>query len=133
MTSVVVVTDCGSETARLTAAISALPAMEIVRYASSRTSVSRLVAAHAPDVVLIGDMTSPGARLERVREVRSAAPRAAVVVLAADAGARWLATALEAGATAVLPGEPSTKALGTVLQEVLAPDARNAAAVALVA
>jgi DNA-binding NarL/FixJ family response regulator len=133
MTTVVIVTDCGSETARLTAAISALPDMEIVRYASGRTPVSRVVAAHAPDVVLIGDRTSRGATLERVGEARSAAPRAAVVVLAADAGARWLARALQAGATAVLPGEPSAKALGTVLQEVLAPDARGAADAALVA
>jgi len=133
MTTVVMVADCGSEMARLTAAISALPNMEIVRYASGRTPVSRIVAAHAPELVLIGDMMPRQVTLDRVVEARAAAPRAAVVVLAADAGARWFATALRAGATAVLPGEPSMKALGAVLREVLAPDPPGAAPVALVA
>ena len=120
MTDVVIVADSGEEMARLTTAVKQVKAMEIVRYASGRASVARLVAAHAPSLVLIGEMSSQRLTLERLHEVLAASPTSSVVVLAADPGARWLARALRDGATAVVPGALGSTALGTVLEEVLA-------------
>jgi DNA-binding NarL/FixJ family response regulator len=130
MTSVVIVADSGAEMARLTAAVKALRGMEIVRYASGRTSVARTMAAHAPSLVLIAEMSSRQLTLERLIEIRAASPQSTVIVLAEDAGSRWLGRALRAGATAVLPGALGGRALGAVLEEVMESDTAPATPVA---
>ena len=133
MTSVVIVADSGTEMARLTASVSSIRNTQIVRHATGRTSVATLVARHQPSLVLIGEMTPRRLTLERLSEVRAMAPGAAVVVVAAEAGSRWLAQALRAGATAVLPGQVGANALAAVLQDVLAPNPGGATQVALAA
>jgi DNA-binding NarL/FixJ family response regulator len=133
MNSVFIVADSGREMARLTATVNAVRGLEIVRHANGRTSVARLVAGHRPSLVLIGELTPQHLTLERLTEVRMACPDTKVVVLAADSGARWLARALRAGAAAVVPGQLDARALGTVLEEVLATDTAGAAAIALAA
>jgi len=130
MTSVVIVADSGAEMAHLTASVSDLRNVEIVRHASGRAPVLQLVAAHRPGLVLISEMSPRRLTLERLSEVRAGAPEAVVVVVAADAGSRWLAQALRAGATAVVPGGSP---LATVLNEVLSPDPAAATPVALAA
>jgi DNA-binding NarL/FixJ family response regulator len=133
MTSVVIVADSGSAMARLTASVAQLPHTEIVRHASGRVPVARLVEAHEPTLVLIAEMSPRRLTLERLIEIRAAAPETTVVVVAADTGSRWLATALRAGASAVLPGGLGTNALAAVLQDVLAPDRGSASPLALAA
>jgi DNA-binding NarL/FixJ family response regulator len=133
MTSVVIVADNGAEMARLTAFVRAVPGMEIVRHANGRTSVAQLVARHAPALVVVGEMTPRQLTFERLGEVRSAGPDSAVVVIAASAGARWLAQALQAGATAALPHEAGAGALAAVLEEALAPGVTSAVPMALAA
>jgi DNA-binding NarL/FixJ family response regulator len=133
MTKVVIVADAGSEMARLTAAVVQVAEAELVRHASGRVPVGRLVAVHQPALVLIAEMTPRRLTVERLSEVRAAAPDAAVVVVAADVGSRSLASALRAGATAVLPGGLSASAMASVLQEVLAPDRGVASPLALAA
>jgi DNA-binding NarL/FixJ family response regulator len=119
MTTAVIVADRGSEMARLTESVRLLREMEIVRHASGRAPLARLIAAHRPAVVVIGEMSPRSRTLDRISEVRGAAREATVVVVAGDAGSRWLADALRAGATAVLPGGLGTNALAAVLQEVI--------------
>jgi DNA-binding NarL/FixJ family response regulator len=58
--------------------------------------------------------------LARLAEIRRAAPDADVVVLSSSPGAGWLADALRAEASAVLPGNLEPHTLGVVLREVLA-------------
>jgi DNA-binding NarL/FixJ family response regulator len=133
MTSVMIVADNGAELARLTASVRTLREAEIVRHASGRTSVARLAARYAPSLVVVGEMSPRCLTFERIREVRAACPRSTIVVIAATAGARWLAEALRAGATAALPVETGTAALGAVLEEAQAPDQVGAAPAALAA
>jgi DNA-binding NarL/FixJ family response regulator len=133
MTGVVIVADSGAEMARLTACVRSIQGMEIVRHASGRASVARLVTRDAPVLVVIGEMTPRRLTFERVREIRAACPRTTVVVIAATAGARWLAEALQAGATAALPRETGAAALAAVLAESLTTDRVGAAPAALVA
>jgi DNA-binding NarL/FixJ family response regulator len=133
VTSVVIIADNGAELARLTSAVRAIRGAEIVRHASGRTPVERLVARYAPSLVVIGEMTPRGLTFERIREARSASPRSTIVVIAATAGARWLAEALQSGATAALPVETGPAALAAVLEEALTNDQFGAAPAALAA
>jgi DNA-binding NarL/FixJ family response regulator len=126
MTSVVVIADSGAEMARLTAHVHAARGMTLVRHASGRAAVDRIVGDHSPSLVVLGEMSPRRLVLDRLAEIRDASPSSKVVVVAADSDARWLGVALSAGASAVVPGGPSGNALGTVLQEVLDSDAGEA-------
>lgn len=119
MTSVVIIADSGADMARLTAIVGAARGMVLLRHASGRVQVSDLVADHRPSLVLLGELSPRRLVLERLAEVRRSSPDSKVVVVATDPDARWLGVALGAGASAVVPGGPSARAIGTVLQEVL--------------
>jgi DNA-binding NarL/FixJ family response regulator len=120
MTRVVLVADSGSVFASLTAAVGTVPGAYIVRHGSSTGCIDKLVAPLAPDLVVIGDLLTPADALARLAEVRSAAPEAQVVVMSSSPEAGWLADALRADASAVLPGAMEPDTLGQVLREVLA-------------
>ena len=120
MTRVIVVADSGPALAVLTAAVATVPGAYIVRHGSSAVPLDRLVAPLAPDLVLIGDLLAPDKALARIGDVRRAAPLAKIVVLSSHAEAAWLADALRARASAVLPGNLDPHTLGLVLREVLA-------------
>jgi DNA-binding NarL/FixJ family response regulator len=120
MTRVVVVADSGPVLANLTAAVGTVPGAYIIRHGSSSAPLDRLVAPLAPDLVVIGDLLAPDRALARLAEVRRAAPAAKVVVLSCAPEADWLADALRAHASAVLPGNVEPRTLGVVLREVLA-------------
>jgi DNA-binding NarL/FixJ family response regulator len=120
MTRVVVVADSGPVLAGLTAAVGTIPGAYIARHASSGAPLDRLVAALSPDLVVIGDLLVPENALARLAEVRRAAPSAQIVVLSSSTAAGWLADALRAEASAVLPGNVEPNTLGIVLREVLA-------------
>jgi DNA-binding NarL/FixJ family response regulator len=130
MTSVVIIADSGAEMARLTSEVHATRGMSLVRHASGRASVADIVADHAPTLIVLGEMSPRRLVLERLAEIRQASPASRVVVVATEADARWLGIALSAGASAVVPGGPSSTALGTVMQEVLDSDAGDALPVA---
>lgn len=120
MTRVIVVADSGSVLANLTAAVGAVPGAYIVRYGSSAAPLEHIVAPLAPDLVVIGDLLFPEHALTRLAEVRRAAPAAQVVVCSSEPGAGWLADALRAEASAVLPGNLDAATLALVLREVIA-------------
>jgi DNA-binding NarL/FixJ family response regulator len=119
MTRALIVADSGPAMAALTQSLRRMPDLDIVRYASGRSSIGRIVRASAPDLVLIDQMHWRDAALARLAETRREAPAAAVVVLAAEHDAAWLADALRAGAAAVLPGGVDGATLELVLREVL--------------
>ena len=119
MIRVVVVADSGPVLASLTAAVKTVPGAYIVRHANSAGPLDRVVAPMAPDLVLIGDLLFPDDALRRLAEVRIAAPAAKVVLLSSSPEASWLADALRAKASAVLPGRLEPDTLGLVLREVL--------------
>jgi DNA-binding NarL/FixJ family response regulator len=120
MIRVVVIADSGAVLASLTAAVGTVPGAYIVRHGSSVGPVDRLVAPLEPDLVVIGDLLAPYDALARLGEIRRAAPQAQVVVLSSSPEAAWLADALRAEASAVLPGNLEPNTLGVVLREVLA-------------
>ena len=119
MIATLVIANSGRAMADLTRTLCGIPDLEIVRYACGRTGVGALVRTTDPDLVLIDDMQSSADALARLAEVRLAAPAAAVVVLAVDTSAGWLADALRGGAAAVLPGSVDAATLGVVLREAV--------------
>jgi DNA-binding NarL/FixJ family response regulator len=122
MTRALIVADSGPAMAELTQALRRMPEVEIVRYASGRSSITRIARASAPNLVLIDEMHWRDDALARIAEVRREAPGAAIVVLAAGPDTGWLADALRAGAAAVLPGAVDAATLELVLREVLVTD-----------
>jgi len=125
MTRVVVVADSGSVMSDLTAAIGSVPGWYIVRHGSGRAPLDRLVADVEPDLVVIGDLERPTEALARLAEARHAAPAAKVVMLSSKPDASWLADALRAEASAVLPGSVEPETLAIVLREVIAAPERR--------
>jgi DNA-binding NarL/FixJ family response regulator len=120
MIRVIVVADSGAVLASLTTAVGTLPGAYIVRHGSSTRPLEELVAPLAPDLVVIGDLNFPEHALARLAEVRRAAPAAQVVICSSEPEAGWLADALRAEASAVLPGSLEPVTLGVVLREVVA-------------
>jgi DNA-binding NarL/FixJ family response regulator len=119
MIRVVVVADSGAVFASLTAAVGTVPGAYIVRHASSSAPLDRVLGTLEVDLVVIGDLLSPDDALARLAETRRAAPSAKVVMLSSSPEAAWLADALRAQASAVLPGRLEPQTLGLVLREVL--------------
>jgi two-component system response regulator AtoC len=119
MTRAMIVADSGHAMAALTQALRRMPDLEIVRYASGHHTIAPLVRASSPELVLIDEMHWSVDALARLAEARREAPGAAIVVLAAEPDAGWLADALRAGAAAVLPGAVDPATLELVLREVL--------------
>jgi DNA-binding NarL/FixJ family response regulator len=120
VTRVIIVANSGPALENLTTAVSTVPGAYIVRHLSSDSPLDRLVAPLAPDLVVMGDLVAPDHALARLAEVRRAAPTTKVVILSSKAEAGWLADALRAKASAVLPGNLEPRTLGVVLREVLA-------------
>jgi DNA-binding NarL/FixJ family response regulator len=120
VTRVIIVADSGPALANLTAAVGEVPGAYVVRHLSSAASLDRLIVPLAPDLVLMGDLVAPEHALARLAEVARAGSSAKVVVLSSTPEAGWLADALRARASAVLPGKIEPHTLGIVLREVLA-------------
>jgi len=129
MTRVVVVADSGPVHADLTAAVGSVAGAYIVRHGHGHAPLDRLVAQVAPDLIVIGDLQNPDEALARLAEVRRAAPAAKVVILSSNPEASWLADALRAEASAVLPGSIEPGTLAIVLREVIAAPERLPVAV----
>jgi len=120
MTRVVIVAGSGPGLANLTTAVATVPGAYVVRHLSGAGPLERLVAALAPDLVILGDLFFPAPALARLAEVRRAAPAAKVVMISSGPEVGWLADALRAHASAILPGNLEPRTLGVVLREVLA-------------
>jgi DNA-binding NarL/FixJ family response regulator len=116
----IVIADSGPVLAAVTRTLVELDGVEIVRHANGRARVDAIVRGFEPELVLIDEMHWPPLALARVREVRRAAPRASVVVLAEQLEGSWLADALRLGAAAVMPASADPDTFRQVLTEVLA-------------
>ncbi len=119
MISVALVADSGAALEAMTRSVSALPRMDIVRHCHGRAPIGKALARFAPDLVLVDEMHWPRVALQRIAEVRETLPHARIVVLAERPEASWLADALRAGASAVVPATAGAETLGLVLAEVV--------------
>lgn len=120
MISVALIADSGSALEAMTRSLATMPGVEIVRHCHGHARVGAGLARCAPDLVLLDEMHWPRLALQRLAEIHEILPSARVIVRAARPDAGWLADALRAGASAVVPATAGAETLGLVLQEVVA-------------
>jgi DNA-binding NarL/FixJ family response regulator len=117
--SVALVADSGTAMEEMTRSVSTLTRVSIVRHCYGRAAIGRALARFAPDLVLVDEMHWPRLAMQRIEEIRETLPDARIVVRAERPDAGWLADALRAGATAVVPATAGPETLGLVLSEVV--------------
>ena len=120
MISIVVIADNGPALEAMTRSLVSLPGVNIVRHFHGHARVGAGIKRCGPDLVLLDEMHWPRLALRRLDEVRELLPDTRVVVRAARPDAGWLADALRAGASAVVPATAGADTLGLVINEVAA-------------
>jgi DNA-binding NarL/FixJ family response regulator len=96
------------------------PGMTVVGYADGRTQCAASVAAAAPDLVLIGDLATEDAVMERVEQLRGVLPAAKIVLFTADMDEARLAIASQAGMDAAVSTTVGANGLGPLLRHIAA-------------
>lgn len=119
MINVALVADSGAAMEAMTRSVSTLAHVNIVRHCHGRASIASALARFAPDLVLVDEMGWPTLALQRIEEILRTLPHARIVVRAERPEAGWLADALRAGASAVVPATAGPETLGIVLLEVV--------------
>ena len=119
MISVALVADSGPAMEAMTRSVSTLAHVDIVRHCHGHAPIAPALARCAPDLVLVDEMGWPRLAMQRIEEIRATLPHARIVVRAERPEAGWLADALRAGASAVVPATAGPETLGLVLAEVV--------------
>ena len=126
MISVALIADSGPALEAMTQSLASLPDVEIVRHCHGHARLGAALTRCAPDLVLLDEMHWPPLALQRLSELRALLPGTRVVVRADRADADWLADALRAGASAVVPATAGADTLGLILTEVVSETADEA-------
>jgi DNA-binding NarL/FixJ family response regulator len=119
MTRTVVIGDGGLQTERAARALAGTPGIDIVaRFGVGRPLGGRL-AELTPDLTFIQEPARAPLPIAVIREARSAAPTATLIVRAADPTPTWVTDAINGGATAVLPSTVDAASLGRVALHIV--------------
>jgi DNA-binding NarL/FixJ family response regulator len=117
--AVALIADSGPALEAMTRSLASVPGVDIVRHCHGHARIGAGLKRCAPDLVLLDEMHWPRLALQRLEELRVVLPDARVVVRASRPEAGWLADALHAGASAVVPATAGPETLGLVLREVV--------------
>jgi DNA-binding NarL/FixJ family response regulator len=117
--NVALVADSGTAMEAMTQSVSTLARVNIVRHCHGRAPIAAALTRFAPDLVLVDEMGWPKLALRRIEEIRATLPQARIVVRAERPEVGWLADALRAGASAVVPATAGPETFGLVLAEVV--------------
>jgi DNA-binding NarL/FixJ family response regulator len=118
MTSTVVLSHRSPRVAELERALAAAGAAPL-RHLDWRRPVGEPIAAIQPELIFIDEPACSPLPLAVIREARSSAPRATVIVRAAWPDANWLVDAQLSGASAVLPSQIADDRLAATVGELL--------------
>jgi DNA-binding NarL/FixJ family response regulator len=117
--NVALVADTGPAMEAMTRSVSTLARVDIVRHCNGRAPIGLALARCAPDLVLVDEMGWPRLAMQRIEEIHATLPHARIIVRAERPEAGWLADALRAGASAVVPATAGPETLALVLAEVV--------------
>jgi DNA-binding NarL/FixJ family response regulator len=120
MNRTVVIGDPGPARDDVAGALAATPGITVLGSFSGRRPVAASVARLRPTLVVVVEPASSALPPALIREARAAAARAVLIIIAADSTPSWVAEALNAGATTVLPATVDARALGRVVTEIVA-------------
>ena len=119
MISVALIADSGPALEAMTRGLASLSGVNIVRHCHGHARIGAGLKRCAPDLVLLDEMHWPRLALQRLDEIHQLLPDTRVVVRTERPDAGWLADALRAGASAVVPATAGPDTLGVVLKEVV--------------
>jgi DNA-binding NarL/FixJ family response regulator len=91
----------------------------VTGFVRGRSSCALAVAQEQPDVVLVDDMRDAGVTLERIAELREAAPGAKLVLLTLRMDPAWLDEARAAGIDAAVSKTAQPRSFGTLVRELV--------------
>ncbi len=117
MKSVVIVADHTCVIEAIRNALRQTSGVRVLGFLDVRLAVTDALAEAAPDVVLVDEMHQPDHALARLREIRDQVPGAARILLTTRMDPRWVADAVEAGATAAISKGVHPATLGTLVRE----------------
>jgi len=120
MIRAVVIGDAGAALDEVANALEGVAGIAVVGHLNGRRPVIARLTQLAPAVTLIQEPSWSPLPEALIREARIAAPSAALIVRAADATPSWVADAMNAGATAVLPATVGSSSLGRVVLQIVA-------------
>lgn len=120
MNRALIIGDPGAGRDEIADALAAAPRIELLACLNGRRPIAARIAQLRPAITVLLEPVSSPLPPALIREARTAAPRSVLIVLAADATPGWVAEALNAGATTVLPATVDAKALGRVVTEIVA-------------
>jgi DNA-binding NarL/FixJ family response regulator len=96
------------------------PTCRVIGYVNARNACGLAVAQAEPDVVVFDESPQQATTLTRIREIRSAAPGAKLLLLTAQMDAEWLTEASAAGIDAAISRTAQPTAVGVLVREVAA-------------
>jgi DNA-binding NarL/FixJ family response regulator len=96
------------------------PGCQVLGYVDGHRSCSAPIANAGPDVILVDEPASQDTALSWIRELRAAAPKAKLILLATRMDAGWLADAAAAGIDAAVAKASRLESVGMLVREVAA-------------
>ena len=118
MRDAVVIGDPGPVRDEIARALAAAPGIELLGSLNGRHPFATELIQLRPEITLLIEPTSSPLPAASIREARAATPFGVVIVRAAEAAPTWVADALNAGATSVLPATVDAEAIGRVVTEI---------------
>ena len=120
MRGAVVVGDASPLRDEIARALAATPGIEVLDSLNGRRPIVGALTPLRPAITLLVEPSWSPLPLALIREARAATPLGVVIVRAVEAAPTWVADALNAGATTVLPATVDAEALGRVVTEIVA-------------
>jgi DNA-binding NarL/FixJ family response regulator len=118
MIDVVVVTNSSMTAELIRLALRSAGGMRVLGYVDGRRGVGPAIAYAQPSVILLDEATVASEGLQCIRDSRTAAPEAKLLVLVHDMQRPWLVEALSAGADALISTATPPRSLATVVREI---------------
>src|ERR1700761_617205 len=94
-------------------------AFELVGYTDARRTSARMIAQTGVDLVLMDEADRPQEALDLIRSIKEADNDITIIILTVRMDGRWLARALESGASGAISKSVHPTALATLVREAL--------------
>jgi len=117
---VLIVTDNGFAAEVIRRSFRNTSGVRVAGFVDGRHACGMAVAEAQPDVVIVDEMTWAATALDRIAEVRSAAPTAKIIALISQPGADWVDDAVRAGAHAAIAKTVQPGTLALLVREIWA-------------
>jgi DNA-binding NarL/FixJ family response regulator len=116
--SLVIVADSSFVIETIRLALRNTAGLEVLGKLDGRSDVTSAIASERPDIVLVDEMQDPEDALQRIRECRSEAPHASILLLTMRMDEERVAEAIDAGVDACLSKSTHLPTVGVLIREI---------------